>query len=341
MDGSTGGGAALQQESATLHHELSKVMRTFGRQCRGKRKVFVTWVRHTERQLLQVGEAWVPLALSAQLYLHEIEALSAAQKARLERRLEDAVEAHQRIEAQSRRLVHGKGLLHCKIVNPYDQTIAPISKGKSNCPTQFGKKPGLIAEMASGFIFGFHLPSGNPTDASYVLPLLGKVDNALDQRDGPPPRRGPAIGSLAGDLGLNQDDVRAQLHRRGILTGGIPETTAPLPQKPTPEQIQQVQQTPDLKGTPSATQIHIAYACGYSRPLVESLIANLACRGATHIKYKGHRGATLQVAMAIMAANAATLARIQKDQLTQRAQKFRRWFRLKPPNSNKNNIQND
>ena len=174
MDGSTGGGAALQQESATLHHELSKVMRTFGRQCRGKRKVFVTWVRHTERQLLQVGEALVPLALSAQLYLHEIEALSAAQKARLERRLEDAVEAHQRIEAQSRRLVHGKGLLHCKIVNPYDQTIAPISKGKSNCPTQFGKKPGLIAEMASGFIFGFHLPSGNPTDASYVLPLLGK-----------------------------------------------------------------------------------------------------------------------------------------------------------------------
>ena len=318
MDGSTGGGAALQQESATLHHELSKVMRTFGRQCRGKRKGFVTWVRHTERQLLQVGEAWVPLALSAQLYLHEIEALSAAQKARLERRLEDAVEAHQRIEAQSRRLVHGKGLLHCKIVNPYDQTIAPISKGKSNCPTQFGKKPGLIAEMASGFIFGFHLPSGNPTDASYVLPLLGKVDNALDQRDGPPPRRG-----------------------RGILTVGIPETTAPLPQKPTPEQIQQVQQTPDLKGTPSATQIHIAYACGYSRPLVESLIANLACRGATHIKYKGHRGATLQVAMAIMAANAATLARIQKDQLTQRAQKFRRWFRLEPPNSNKNNIQND
>ncbi|PCJ04447.1 MAG: hypothetical protein COB10_13270 [Planctomycetota bacterium] len=212
MDGSTGGGAALQQESATLHHELSKVMRTFGRQCRGKRKVFVTWVRHTERQLLQVGEAWVPLALSAQLYLHEIEALSAAQKARLERRLEDAVEAHQRIEAQSRRLVHGKGLLHCKIVNPYDQTIAPISKGKSNCPTQFGKKPGLIAEMASGFIFGFHLPSGNPTDASYVLPLLGKVDNALDQRDGPPPRHWLAGGGSGPESGRRASPTASPRH---------------------------------------------------------------------------------------------------------------------------------
>ncbi|WP_300399546.1 hypothetical protein, partial [uncultured Sphingobium sp.] len=154
------------------------MMRTFGRQCRGKRKVFVTWVRHTERQLLQVGEAWVPLALSAQLYLHEIEALSAAQKARLERRLEDAVEAHQRIEAQSRRLVHGKGLLHCKIVNPYDQTIAPISKGKSNCPTQFGKKPGIIAEMATGFIFGEAGAGGGISGADMNVRVAGSDGTA-------------------------------------------------------------------------------------------------------------------------------------------------------------------
>ena len=338
---STEGGLALQQERDTLQHELAKVMRTFGRQCRGKSKVFVSWVRYTERQLLKVGEPLVPLALSAQLYLHQQGALSAPQKARLDTRLQEAVNAHQLIEQQSRRQVQGKALPHCKIVNPYDRTIAPISKGKSNCPTQFGKKPEIIAEMASGFLFGFHLPSGNPTDASYVMPLLEKVENALDQRDEPSPRRGPAIRSLAGDLGLNDPDVRAQLHHRGILTVGIPKTTAPIPQKPTLEDIQQVQQTPDLKGKPSATQINIAYACGYSRPLVESLITNIACRGGAHIKYKGSQGATIQVAMAIMAANAATLVRIQNNQLTQRAQKFRRWFRLKPPNSNKNNLQND
>jgi hypothetical protein len=341
MDSPTAGGTALQQESATLQHELSKVMRTFGRQCQGKRKVFVTWVRQTERHLLQVGEGLVPLALSAQLYLHETQALRPSQKSRLDRQLQEAVDAHQGIEAQSRRLVHGKKLPHCKIVNPYDRTIAPISKGKSNCPTQFGKKPGIIAEMATGFIFGFHLPSGNPADASYVPPLLEKVDHALDRRPAPRPQRRPTIRSLAGDLGLNKPEVRAALHRRGTLTVGIPQTSAPLPQKPTPEQIQQAQQIPDLEGSPSVTQIKMAYACGYSRPFVESLITHLGCRGATRIKYKGHRGAVLQIAMAILAANAATLVRIQNNQLTQRAQKFRRWFRLKSPNFNKNNIQND
>lgn len=52
------------------------------------------------------------------------------------------------------------------------QADAPILKGKSNCPAQFGKKPGLVAEMATGFIFGLHLPVGNPEDAAYLMPLL-------------------------------------------------------------------------------------------------------------------------------------------------------------------------
>ncbi len=327
----------LSSKRDALHHELSQVMRTFGRQCRGKRKVFVSWVRQTERHLLSVGKPVIPLALSVQTALDQALHLSEEQKARWQTRLEEALTVHQAIEEQSRRRVKGKKLSHAKIVNPYDITIAPILKGKSNCPAQFGKKPGIIAEMASGFIFGFHLPQGNPVDASYVLPLVKKVDQAIDQLDRTHPRRRPLIRSLAGDLGLNDPKVRAQLHRRGMITEGIPRTIAPLSPKPTPEDIQRIQNTPDLKGTPSATQISIACACGYSRPLVESLITHLASRGGTHIKSKGHRGATIQVATAIMATNAGTLVRIQNDQLTPRAKKFRRWFRLTSPNLNKNN----
>jgi hypothetical protein len=79
----------------------------------------------------------------------------------------------------SRRLIHGHRLPHAKIVNPYDRTIAPIIKGKSNAPVQFGKKPGILAEMATGFIFTLHLPEGNPDDASYVPPLIASVDTAI------------------------------------------------------------------------------------------------------------------------------------------------------------------
>ena len=41
-------------------------MRRFGRQCRGQRKVFVSWVRQTETQRLTTGSPVVGLARAAQ-----------------------------------------------------------------------------------------------------------------------------------------------------------------------------------------------------------------------------------------------------------------------------------
>jgi hypothetical protein len=141
-------------------------MRRFGRQCRGMGNVLVTLVRQTETQLLAMGQQVLPLARAAHECLYGGPQLSEDQRARLDTQLMAALEAHQRIEHQSRRLTQGKALPHCKIVNAYDPTIAPICKGKSNCPAQFGRKPGMIAEPAAGFIFALHLPLGNPSAAS-------------------------------------------------------------------------------------------------------------------------------------------------------------------------------
>jgi hypothetical protein len=159
-------GTALQAQAQQLQHDLQQVMRRFGRQCRGMGKVFVTLVRHTETQLLQMGQQVLPLAHAVQECLHGATQLSEDQRVRLGTQLTAALEAHHRIEHQSRRLTQGKALPHCKIVNAYDPTIAPICKGKSNCPAQFGRKPGIIAEPAAGFIFALHLPVGHPSDAS-------------------------------------------------------------------------------------------------------------------------------------------------------------------------------
>ena len=176
-------------------------MRRFGRQCRGMGKVFVTLVRQTETQLLEMGHQVLPLARAAQQRLHGATQLSEDQRARLDTQLTAALAAHQRIEHQSRRLTQGKALTHGKIVNAYDPTIAPICKGKSNCPAQFGRKPGIIAELASGFVFALHLPVGNPSDASYVQPLVDTVQQAIARvATGPT----PAIHSLAGDLAFNR-----------------------------------------------------------------------------------------------------------------------------------------
>jgi len=55
-------------------------MRTFGRQCRGKGKVYLKWVRETEKQLLSIGCQVVPLALCAQMHLQEDTAIEAVQR---------------------------------------------------------------------------------------------------------------------------------------------------------------------------------------------------------------------------------------------------------------------
>lgn len=249
----------MQAHAQHLQHHLQQIMRRFGRQCRGMGKVFVTLVRQTETQLLERGRQVLPLARAVQQRLHSMPQLSEDQRARLDTQLTAALAAHQRIEHQSRRLTQGKAVAHCKIVNAYDPTIAPICKGKSNCPAQFGRKPGVIAEPAAGFIFGLYLPMGNPSDGSYVQPLVDNVQQAI-ARVATSPR--PTIHSLAGDLAFNEAALREVLHQQGILTVGIPTTVEPLPPSPTPEDVLRLLHEGDAPRARTPCQVDLAYACG-------------------------------------------------------------------------------
>ncbi len=308
-------------------------MRSFGRQCRGRGRVFVKLVRQTERQLLDLGQPIPTLGQQAQQLLEQTEALSDAQRERLTQELSAALGAHQQIRKQSQRLTQGKQLPHCKIVNAYDPTIAPILKGKSNCPAQFGRKPGIVSEPATGFIFATRVPAGNPHEASYVVPLLDKVQRAIDRVCS---RKRRQVHSVAGDLGINEATLRQTLHQRGILTLGIPKTVEPLNPQPTAEEIGTILTEADLTQKRTPHQVQIACACGYSRPVVESHIASLVARGAGQVRYTGLAGAVVQQGMTVMAHNGATLARLPQQRLSKRAQKLRRLLRLKPANPLKN-----
>jgi hypothetical protein len=321
----------VKAQAQHLQQDLAKIMRRFGRQCRGKSKVFVTLVRQTETQLLATGQPVVELARTAQEGVQSATHLPEEQRARLVTQLTGALDAHCQIATQSRRLTHGKPLTQCKIVNAYDPTIAPICKGKTNCPTQFGRKPGIIAEPATGFIFAVQLPVGNPSDPSYVVPLVDKVQAALAHVTKRPT---PAIHSVAGDLALNDPQVRETLHGRGILTVGIPQTVEPFTPVPTPEEVLRMLHEAGLTQKRTPHQVQLACACGYSRPVVESIIASLLGRGAARITYKEQRGAIVQIGMAVLAHNAATVRRIHQDRLSKRAQKFRRLLRLRRHKAN-------
>lgn len=311
-------------------------MRRFGRQCRGQGQVFVKIVRQTEQQLLTLGEPITALAQQAQQILAQATALRESTRERLASALHAAMDAHARIRAQSTRLTQGKKLRHCKIVNAHDPTIAPILKGKSNCPAQFGRKPGIVSEPATGFIFANVVPQGNPSDPSYVLPLLDKVEVATQRVRTAPRRR---VYSVAGDLGINDASLRQALHTRGILTVGIPKTIEPIKVNPSPEEVRAILNEAGLHRQRTPHQVHLACACGYSRPVVESHIASLLARGASQVRYKGHPGAVLQQGMTVMAHNGATLVRIRQQHLSKRAQKFRRLLGLRYRKSNEINEQ--
>ena len=309
-------------------------MRGFGRSCRGQGKVFVKLVRQTEQQLLEVGQDITTLGHQAQTCLEHTTTLSETQHRRLCEEFTAAMRLHEHIRRQSKHLTQGKKLSHFKVVNAYDPTIAPIIKGKSNCPAQVGRKPGIISEPATGYIFANRTPKGNPSDASYVLPLIDKVEQAITRVQQRPKR---SIHSLAGDLGINDPIVRQTLHERGILSVGIPKTVAPINSYPSAQEILNILHEADLNHKRTPYQVQLACASGYSWPVVESHIASLLSRGAGTVRYKGLEGAVVQQGMTVMSHNGAVMVRIRQQKMTKRAQKFRRLLGLKSPKRSKVN----
>jgi hypothetical protein len=294
-------------------------MRGFGRQCRGQGQVFVKLVRHTEQQLLRLGEPIVALGPQAQQRLAQARTLSDAQRQRLTEAVTEALSNHAQIRKQSTQLTHSQKLRHCKLVNAYDLTIAPIIKGKSNCPAQFGRKPGIASDPATGFVFANRVPAGNPSDSSDVVPLVDKVQTAIARVTGPGKL---VIHSVASDWGANDPTVRQTLQARGILTVGIPQTIEPIKAQPTPEEIRTLLNGAGLHRIRTPHQVQLACAAGYSRPVVESHSASLLARGAGQVRYKGLEGAVRHQGMIVLTHNGAVMVCIRRQQVSKRAQKF-------------------
>src|SRR5688500_5323694 len=116
----TGASTTLSTQARELHQSLQKVMRSFGRQCRGQGKVFVNLVRQTEQHLLDLDASIETWTREANDLLHQEAQISEAQRQHLLRDLEAASEAHRKVVKQSQRLTQGKKLNQFKIVNAYD-----------------------------------------------------------------------------------------------------------------------------------------------------------------------------------------------------------------------------
>jgi len=230
------------------------------------------------------------------------------------------------LRTQSTRLSHGHQRRHWKLVNAYERPSAPILTGQSHCPAQFGRKPGIASAPATGFLCANRVPAGNPSDPSEVLPFLDQVPSAIERVPIPPKLRCHAV---AGALGSQDAARRPALHARGMLPVGSPKSVQPIAPHPRAEEVRDLLNEAGFprKRTPDHGQW--ACACGSRRPVVESPLASFLSRGAGQGRSKGHRGAVRPQGMTVMAHNGATLVRIRQQQLSKRAQKFRRLLGLR------------
>jgi hypothetical protein len=319
-------GTALQAHAQPLQHHLQQMMRRFGRQCRGMGNVCVTRVRQTETPRWERGRQVLPLARAVQQRLHRMPQLSEDQRARLDTQLTAALAAPQRIEHPSRRRTQGKMLPHGNIVNADDPTMAPICTGKSHGPAPFGRKPGMMAEPAAGCIVALHLPVGNPSDASDGEPLGDNVEQAIARVRTRPPR--PSTRWLAIWRCMTSPGGRHGMSG-GFSPWGSRKLSIPSPRRRPRRTCSRSWTRRTCTTYEPPSQVHLACACGYSRPVVESIMASRLPRGAARLTYKGHRGAIVQPGMAVMAHHAATLVRIHEYRLSKRARMFRRRLRLR------------
>ena len=122
-----------------------------------------------------------------------------------------------------------------------------------------------------------------------------------------------------------------------MLTVGGAKTVEPLEVHPRAQDVFAILNEAGLNRHRTPSQVPLACASGYSRPVVESHIASLLSRGAGHVRYKGLEGAVLQQGMAVLSHNGAVLVRIYRQQVSKRAQKFRRLLGLKSSKGNEIN----
>ena len=270
-------------------------------------QVFVTRVRQPETPLWAPGHHVLPRARAVPERWPRLTPRSAEPRGRLDTQLTAALAAHQRIASHSRRLTQGTAWRHGNIVTAYAPTMAPMGQGQRHGPAQLGRTPGLIAEPAAGVICARHLPVGHPGDVTSVEPLGDHVPHAIARGATRPT---PALHARAGDLACTDGSWREARPAQGMLTGGIPQTGAPLPPSPSPEAGPQILSAAGWQDIRTPTPVQLAYAWGESRPVVERLMASRLCRGAAPLTYKGHRGAIVHTGMAVMAPHAATVVRI-------------------------------
>jgi len=125
--------------------------------------------------------------------------------------LEKAVELTTKLVNQAKQVVTGTRIIPDRIVSFFDPEARPIKKGKLSKKTEFGYKV-RIDETESGFVTGYEVYEGNPSDDGMLL------DAVKDHKK----QFGKVPRAVAADRGFSGKQNDIDLEKEGVLRRSLP-----------------------------------------------------------------------------------------------------------------------
>lgn len=129
----------------------------------------------------------------------------------LKEQLGEAIDITRKLVGQAKQVVSGNRVIPERIISFFDPQARPIKKGKLSKKTEFGYKM-RIDETESGFVTGYELYQGNPSDEEMLVP-------AVEQHQ---KRFGAAPHAVATDRGFGSKKNETELQELGIMRISTP-----------------------------------------------------------------------------------------------------------------------
>jgi IS5 family transposase len=186
-----------------LYLRLVKVMK--GRT--GKNTKAAKKIRH---KLLKISESVIASGKAVRGEL-ELRRKKSPLVNRLKRRLDDWIEAVEKVVGQTKEVIKGNRHLPRRLVSLFDIGARPIRKGKSHKDTEFGRKV-LIGETDHGIISTYEVLAENPADVTLLQPGVKGHRRLFRKR----------LKAVAGDRGLYSQGNEDWLKGTGVRQISIP-----------------------------------------------------------------------------------------------------------------------
>jgi IS5 family transposase len=175
-----------------------------------RRRTRESWeeVDRITQSVIEVAEAVVSKANAVVEKIHEKSKATARQS---KQRLAEAITLTGKLLDQAKLVVSGNRIITDRIVSFFDSEARPIKKGKLAKGTEFGYKT-RIDETESGFVTGYAVYLGNPSDDELLVPA---VEAHMKQF-------GKAPQAVATDRGFSSKKNETAIIELGVKRASLP-----------------------------------------------------------------------------------------------------------------------